>query len=446
MGINFADEKVNVKSIPQFGSTRKILNPVEEEIKRSGLKIPKPEYERMSVENYMTKEEYKAFSSLPPSQQKRAFEVFKQSPEYKRFKKKLDAQSELLSKNVTDSVTFFDEKNKKNEQPYTDNQNYSYRINEQEASYSAMENTKKAGEQTAKKAAENGAKTAAQTGAAAGSGGASEIAKEATEAVKKYADTLKDASSQPESDPTDYQTEHSSDIAISKSGMGTIQKITAVIMAFAAALISQLGVILLPLLIVLAVVTDTYMDNDKLAAQIKEANDLAVKVTQANIEIRDLFQNQVKAAYDKEKETQKKLMEQYQLTLDEKERAYKLMMTQRDEARTKIKMLEAQISDMEDKLNIGSANLDQDSSRKTINTGFFSKLFSKKKDENAAYVYDSFVKEIASDKRYSAEQKDFLMRCMEDGFVYEEIRRIARPELDVAMMERLANYYKKKVK
>ena len=254
MGINFADEKVNVKSMPQFGSTRKILNPVEEEIKRSGLKIPKPEYERMSVENYMTKEEYKAFSSLPPSQQKRAFEVFKQSPEYKRFKKKLDAQSELLSKNVTDSVTFFDEKNKKNEQPSTDNQNYSYRINEQEATYSAMENTKKAGEQTAKKAAENGAKTAAQTGAAAGSGGASEIAKEATEAVKKYADTLKDASSQPESDPTDYQTEHSSDIAISKSGMGTIQKITAVIMAFAAALISQLGVILLPLLIVLAVV------------------------------------------------------------------------------------------------------------------------------------------------------------------------------------------------
>lgn len=187
MGINFADEKVNVKSIPQFGSTRKILNPVEEEIKKSGLKIPKPEYERLSVENYMTKEEYKAFSSLSPSQQKRAFEVFKQSPEYKRFKKKLDAQSELLSKNVTDSVTFFDEKNKKNEQPYTDNQNYSYRINEQEASYSAMENTKKAGEQTAKKAAENGAKTAAQTGAAAGSGGAilSRIVKEAdiTESV-----------------------------------------------------------------------------------------------------------------------------------------------------------------------------------------------------------------------------------------------------------------------
>ena len=35
---------------------------------------------------------------------------------------------------------------------------------------------------------------------------------------------------------------------------------------------------------------------------------------------------------------------------------------------------------------------------------------------------------------------------MEDGIAYEEIRRIARPELDVEMMERLANYYRKKIK
>ena len=70
MGINFADEKVNIKSTVQFGSKRKITNPVQEEIRKSGLKIPKPEYEKLSVENYMTEEEYKAFSTLPPSQQK----------------------------------------------------------------------------------------------------------------------------------------------------------------------------------------------------------------------------------------------------------------------------------------------------------------------------------------------------------------------------------------
>ena len=108
MGINFADEKVNIKSTVQFGSKRKITNPIQEEIRKSGLKIPKPEYEKLSVENYMTEEEYKAFSTLPPSQQKRAFEVFKQSPEYKRFKKNLDAQTKIFSKDVTDSVTFFE--------------------------------------------------------------------------------------------------------------------------------------------------------------------------------------------------------------------------------------------------------------------------------------------------------------------------------------------------
>lgn len=188
--------------------------------------------------------------------------------------------------------------------------------------------------------------------------------------------------------------------------------------------------------------TDTYMDNDKLAAQIKEANDLAVKVTKANIEIRDLFQNQVKAAYDKEKETQQKLMEQYQLTLNEKERAYKLMMTQRDEARQEVKNLEYKLSQAEDRISPAGVNVKVQEKR-TLHSFFTGK--NKRKNENAAY-YDTFVREIAADTHFSKEQKDFLMHCMEDGLEYEEIRRIAKPELDVEMMERLANYYKKKIK
>ena len=179
MGINFADEKVNVKSIPQFGSTRKILNPVEKEIKKSGLKIPKPEYEKLSVENYMTEEEYKAFSTLPPSQQKRAFEVFKQSPEYKRFKKNLDAQTKIFSKDVTDSVTFFEsnmdtagsdntrtdnKKRRSNSHEDAESRGYSLRtsddnsmnISRQEALKTSTESAENAGKQAA---------TAARTGA-----------------------------------------------------------------------------------------------------------------------------------------------------------------------------------------------------------------------------------------------------------------------------------------
>lgn len=276
MGINFADEKVNIKSTVQFGSKRIISNPVQEEIRKSGLKIPKPEYEKLSVKNYMTEEEYKAFSTLPPSQQKRAFEVFKQSPEYKRFKKNLDAQSKIFSKDVTDSVTFFgdnmdtagsdnartdNKKRRSNSHEDAESRGYSLRtsddnsmnISRQEALKTSTESAENAGKQAAT-AARTGAKTAAQTGAAAGTGGASEVAKAATEAVKKYSDTLKEATAQSESEPADYETEHSSDIAISKSEMGTIQKITAVIMTFVAALISQIGIILLPVLIIIAIV------------------------------------------------------------------------------------------------------------------------------------------------------------------------------------------------
>lgn len=100
-------------------------------------------------------------------------------------------------------------------------------------------------------------------------------------------------------------------------------------------------------------------------------------MTQANIEIRDLFQNQVKAAYDKEKETQKKLMEQYQLTLNEKERAYKLMMTQRDEARQEIKNLEYKLSQAQDRINMSSAASAKDEADKK--TGRLHRLFEKRK-------------------------------------------------------------------
>jgi len=238
MGINFADEKVNVKSIPQFGSTRKILNPVEEEIKKSGLKIPKPEYERLSVENYMTKEEYKAFSSLSPSQQKRAFEVFKQSPEYKRFKKKLDAQTKIFSKDVTDSVTFFESNMDTAGSDNTRTDNKKRRSNSHEDAESRGYSLRTSDDNSMNISRQEALKTSTESAENAG----------------KQADTLKEAAAQSESEPADYETEHSSDIAISKSDMGVIQKITAVIMAFAAALISQLGIVFIPLLIVLAVV------------------------------------------------------------------------------------------------------------------------------------------------------------------------------------------------
>ena len=57
---------------------------------------------------------------------------------------------------------------------------------------------------------------------------------------------------------------------------------------------------------------------------------------------------------------------------------------------------------------------------------------------------DEFISEILSNKDFSKEQKDYLMSCVESGMSYNEVKRIAKKDLDVDMMKRLVRYYKSK--
>ena len=57
---------------------------------------------------------------------------------------------------------------------------------------------------------------------------------------------------------------------------------------------------------------------------------------------------------------------------------------------------------------------------------------------------DEFISEILSNKDFSKEQKDYLMSCIESGMSYNEVKRIAKKELDVDMMKRVVNYYERK--
>ena len=56
------------------------------------------------------------------------------------------------------------------------------------------------------------------------------------------------------------------------------------------------------------------------------------------------------------------------------------------------------------------------------------------------------MNEILMNKDFSDEQKNFLTDCLDENMPYEEIKRLAKPELDVAMMKRLKTYYKKRIK
>lgn len=186
-----------------------------------------------------------------------------------------------------------------------------------------------------------------------------------------------------------------------------------------------------------------YTPFDNLSEKINEANDLAVKVTAANKEIRDMFQKEIKQSFEREKSAQAELIKQYNVSLEAKDKAYRLVKQQYDELKEQLSRLKA-----DSKISAPEAQPETDFELKRRHFVNFFDFFEKKRskrDENAAYIYDMFVSEILT-KGFSDEQKSFLTSCLEEGMPYEEIKRLAKPELDVPMMKRLKSYYKKRVR
>ena len=54
-----------------------------------------------------------------------------------------------------------------------------------------------------------------------------------------------------------------------------------------------------------------------------------------------------------------------------------------------------------------------------------------------------FITDYLSNKEYSKEQKDYLLRCLESGDKIREIQKFASPRLTIPMMERLRNLNRK---
>ena len=201
---------------------------------------------------------------------------------------------------------------------------------------------------------------------------------------------------------------------------------------------------------------DMYTPFDNLNKKINEANDLAVKVTSANKEIRDMFQREIKQSFEREKAAQEELKKQYGETLIAKDKAYNLMAEKADEAERKLEglikeneQLKNNIEDIKKKAQQSSIKqrVPEEQPEEPERTRLFAGFKKKKpKNDNAAYIYETFMNEILMNKDFSDEQKNFLIDCLDENMPYEEIKRLAKPELDVAMMKRLKIYYKKRIK
>ena len=202
-------------------------------------------------------------------------------------------------------------------------------------------------------------------------------------------------------------------------------------------------------------VMNVYADNDELNQKINDASNKVEKLKDTNDDIKQMFEKEIKTAFEREKAANKSLIEQYKISLEAKDKTYTLIMRNNNDLKKENKELKEQAGELKlknDELKAMHAlqnNKDNDARAVRVSESnpfcinFFD-YFSKKNSKKAANnMLDTFINDILSNNHFSKVQKDYLMDCIESDMSYEEIKRIAKPEIDVEMMKRLVRYYNK---
>lgn len=206
-------------------------------------------------------------------------------------------------------------------------------------------------------------------------------------------------------------------------------------------------------------IINMYTDNDGLKNQIDKASETVSRIKDTNNDMRQMFETEIKAAFDREKEATTALIEQYKISLEAKDKTYTLIMHNNNEIKKENSELKEQLNKLKVKndelkammtLQAKSSMTDRDihvsgTANEKEKSGLLS-IFRKdrnNRDNSISQHMDEFISEILSNKDFSKEQKDYLMSCVESGMSYNEVKRIANKELDVDMMKRLVRYYKK---
>lgn len=202
-------------------------------------------------------------------------------------------------------------------------------------------------------------------------------------------------------------------------------------------------------------VMNVYADNDELNQKINDASNKVEKLKDTNDDIKQMFEKEIKAAFEREKAANKSLIEQYKISLEAKDKTYTLIMRNNNDLKKENKELKEKADELKLKNDELKAMLalhnNKDNDAGSVRAGetnpfcinFFD-YFSKKNSKKAANnMLDTFINDILSNAHFSKVQKDYLMDCIESDMSYEEIKRIAKPEIDVEMMKRLVRYYNK---
>lgn len=201
-----------------------------------------------------------------------------------------------------------------------------------------------------------------------------------------------------------------------------------------------------------------YTSNDELHKKINEASDTVNNLKNSNDDIRQIFETEIKNSFEREKQATNALIEQYRVSLEAKDKTYTLIMRSNNDLKKENEKLKGEMNTLQienDKLKAmnalqaGTAQNQQPAAQQTINQNNGNKgisLFTKmknhrNKNQQNNHNMDIFISDILSNNKFTKEQKDYLMSCIESGADYEFVKKIAVRELDVDMMKRIVNYY-----
>ena len=200
-----------------------------------------------------------------------------------------------------------------------------------------------------------------------------------------------------------------------------------------------------------------YTSNDELNKKINEAADTVNNLKNSNDDIRQIFETEIKNSFEREKQATNALIEQYRVSLEAKDKTYTLIMRNNNDLKKENEKLNGEVNTLQienDKLKAMNALQNQQPTAQQVfnkqnndNKGIslFTKMKNhRNKSQQNNHNMDIFISDILSNNKFTKEQKDYLMSCIESGADYEFVKKIAVRELDVDMMKRVARYYKGK--
>ena len=171
-------------------------------------------------------------------------------------------------------------------------------------------------------------------------------------------------------------------------------------------------------------VMNVYADNDELNQKINDASNKVEKLKDTNDAIKQMFEKEIKAAFEREKAANKSLIEQYKISLEAKDKTYTLIMRNNNDLKKENKELKEKADELKLKNDELKAMLalhnNKDNDAGSVRAGetnpfcinFFD-YFSKKNSKKAANnMLDTFINDILSNNHFSKVQKDYLMDCI----------------------------------